>query len=311
MRCPRAALLAAFGLLCLYGAAVAQTAPPKTFVEVDGHQLHVRLSGTAKSGVPTVVFESGLGSAPIDTWSSVRSEVAAMARTVGYERAGSGASAPGPEPRSIKQLVAELHTLLTKLEVPPPYVLVGHSYGGAIIHSFAATYPKEIAGLVYVDPTDFMQTEADILALWEKAGARDGRDGLRKMQEQMMASAPAGVKAEFRELDRMERGGFVELRAAGDPPGCSCRVPGRRKATSSTWPNLISWCGRFSACWRPRGHILSSSDSSASMYWHQRSPSPSPVMAPSYLHRRQASRRFSCTRGRQQEILVEARRCAT
>ena len=90
--------------------------------------------------------------------------------------------------------------------------------GGPIIHSFAATYPKEIAGLVYVDPTDFTQTEADILALWEKAGAKDGRDGLRKMQEQMMASAPAGVKAEFRELDRMERGGFAELRAAGDPP---------------------------------------------------------------------------------------------
>ena len=90
--------------------------------------------------------------------------------------------------------------------------------GGPIIHSFAATYPKEIAGLVYVDPSDFTQTEADILALWEKAGAKDGREGLRKMQEQIMASAPAGVKAEFRELDRMERGGFVELRAAGDPP---------------------------------------------------------------------------------------------
>jgi len=42
--------------------------------------------------------------------------------------------------------------------------------------------------------------------------------GLRKMQEQIMAAAPAGVKAEFRELDRLERGGFAELRAAGDPP---------------------------------------------------------------------------------------------
>ena len=218
MRFARAAVLAAVGLLYLHGAAAGQTTPPKTFVEVDGHKLHVRLSGAATPGVPTVVFESGLGSPPADTWSAVRSEVAATTRTVAYERAGIGASEPGPEPRSIKQLVAELHTLLTKLELPPPYVLVGHSYGGAIIHSFAATYPKEIAGLVYVDPTDFTQTEADILALWVKAGAKDGRDGLRKMQQQMMASAPAGVKAEFRELDRMERGGFAELRAAGDPP---------------------------------------------------------------------------------------------
>ena len=218
MRFARAALIGAFGLFSLGGSAAAQTAASKTLVEVDGHKLNVRLSGTARPGVPTVVFESGLGSPPFDTWNTVSSGVAATTRTVAYDRAGIGASEPGPEPRSIKQIVAELHALLAKLEVPPPYVLVGHSWGGPIIHSFAATYPKEIAGLVYVDPSDFTQTEADILALWEKAGATDGRDGLRKMQEQMTASAPAGVKAEFRELDRMERGGFAELRAAGEPP---------------------------------------------------------------------------------------------
>jgi pimeloyl-ACP methyl ester carboxylesterase len=163
------------------------------------------------------VFESGLGS-PIGSWGSVPSDVAATTRTVAYERAGIGASEPGPEPRSIRQIVAELHALLAKLEVPPPYVLVGHSYGGPIIHAFAATYPREIAGLVYVDPTDFTQTEADILALWEQAGAKDGREGMRKMQAQLMASAPAGVKAELSEIDRMERGGFADFRAAGDPP---------------------------------------------------------------------------------------------
>jgi pimeloyl-ACP methyl ester carboxylesterase len=141
-----------------------------------------------------------------------------MTRVVAYERAGIGASEPGPEPRSIKQIVTELHALLAKLDVPPPYVLVGHSWGGPIIHSFAATYPKEIAGLVFEDPSDFTQTEADILALWEKAEAKDGREGLRKMQEQIMAPAPPGLKAEYREIDRLERGGFAELRAAGDPP---------------------------------------------------------------------------------------------
>ena len=215
--CVRALLLAAFGLFSLCGSAAAQTAAPKALVDVDGHKLNVRVSGTVKPGVPTVVFESGLGS-PVDAWLSVPADIAAMTRTVAYERAGIGASEPGPEPRSIKQIVAELHALLAKLEVPPPYVLVGHSWGGPIIHSFAATYPKEIAGLVYEDPSDFTQTEADILALWEKAGAKDGREGLRKMQEQIMAAAPVGVKAEFREIDRLERGGFAELRAAGEPP---------------------------------------------------------------------------------------------
>ena len=214
----RALLLAAFGWFALGGSALAQTAAaPNTLVDVGGHKLNVRVSGTANPGVPTVVFESGLGS-PIGAWFSVPSEIAAMTRVVAYERAGIGASEPGPEPRSIKQIVTELHALLAKLEVPPPYVLVGHSWGGPIIHAFAATYPKEIAGLVYEDPSDFTQTEADILALWEKAGAKDGREGLRKMQEQIMAPAPPGLKAEYREIDRLERGGFAELRAAGDPP---------------------------------------------------------------------------------------------
>jgi pimeloyl-ACP methyl ester carboxylesterase len=171
------------------GLSSAQTGPPKTLVEVDGHKLNVRLAGTARPGVPAVVFESGLGST-IDTWGAVPSDIAGSTRTVAYERAGIGASEPGAEPRTIKQIVTELHALLTKIEVPPPYVLVGHSYGGPIIHTFAATYPKEVAGLVYVDPTDFTQTDADMLAVWDKAGIKDGRDALRKAQEHMMGSAP-------------------------------------------------------------------------------------------------------------------------
>jgi hypothetical protein len=119
MRFLRAALIGVFGLFCLHGSAAGQTPVPSTLVEVNGHKLNVRLSGAVKPGMPTVVFESGLGSPPFDTWSSVRSEVAATTRTVAYERAGIGASEAGPEPRSIKQLVAELHTLLAKLEVPP------------------------------------------------------------------------------------------------------------------------------------------------------------------------------------------------
>jgi pimeloyl-ACP methyl ester carboxylesterase len=218
MRGVRRAAVAVYPMWCVSVVLLsAQTGPPKTLVEVDGHKLNVRLAGTARPGVPAVVFESGLGST-IDTWGAVPSEIAGSTRTVAYERAGIGASEPGAEPRSIRQIVTELHALLTKIEVPPPYVFVGHSYGGPIIHTFAATYPKEVAGLVYVDPTDFTQTDADMLAIWDKAGIKDGRDALRKAQEQMMGSAPAGVKAEWRELDRVERGGFAEFRSAGESP---------------------------------------------------------------------------------------------
>ena len=55
-------------------------------------------------------------------------------------------------------------------------------------------------------------------AVWEKVGVKNGRDSLRKMMAQMLSAAPAGIAAEWREHDRVERGGFVDYRAAGEAP---------------------------------------------------------------------------------------------
>ena len=49
------------------------------------------------------------------------------------------------------QLVYELHTLLDKAEVPPPFVLVGHSYGGWLVRLYACTYPREAARMVLIE----------------------------------------------------------------------------------------------------------------------------------------------------------------
>jgi pimeloyl-ACP methyl ester carboxylesterase len=48
-------------------------------------------------------------------------------------------------------MVEELHTLLATAEVPVPYVLVGHSFGGLLVRRYAARYPQQVAGLVLVD----------------------------------------------------------------------------------------------------------------------------------------------------------------
>ena len=51
----------------------------------------------------------------------------------------------GPEPRDAKQITGELHTLLTKAGIEGPYVLVGHSFGGLYMQTYAARYPDEVA----------------------------------------------------------------------------------------------------------------------------------------------------------------------
>lgn len=171
-------------VLCVAAHSLAAQARP-SLVDVGGHKLNVQVAGTSKPGVPTVVFDSGLGS-PLAAWNGIHLTIADSVRTIAYERAGIGASEPASGGRPFRGMVAELHGLLEKVGAAPPYVLVGHSLGGALINLFAATFPREVAGLVYIDPTDFMQTEPDMMAIWEKVGEKNGLDSLRKLSAQMM-----------------------------------------------------------------------------------------------------------------------------
>jgi pimeloyl-ACP methyl ester carboxylesterase len=104
------------------------------------------------SGLPAVVFDAGHG-AGARSWLLVQPELASGVQTVSYDRAGLARSdlAPGPGPRMSGQDVDDLRAMLAALEVPLPYVLVGHSYGGMNVRLFAARFPEEVAGLVLVD----------------------------------------------------------------------------------------------------------------------------------------------------------------
>ncbi len=97
-----------------------------------------------------VVLDSALAGTSL-SWCEVQPKVAEFARVVSYDRAGFGWSDPSPEPRRVDCLVAELRRGLKALALEPPYVLVGHSYGGFVAKLFASRHPAEVAGLVLVD----------------------------------------------------------------------------------------------------------------------------------------------------------------
>lgn len=123
------------------------------YVDVNGHRVRVLISG---QGNPTVIFEAGGGGAdggPVEVWERVQPAVSKFTRTFSYDRAGIGLSAPGPAPRDARQIAGELHVALANAGVAPPYILVGHSLGGPYIRVFAGMYPREISGLVLIDPT--------------------------------------------------------------------------------------------------------------------------------------------------------------
>src|SRR5215217_6700371 len=124
---------------------------PGEIVSVSGHDMQIYCTGSARGG-PTVVMDSGLGGGLLD-WQTVQPKVAKFARVCSYDRSGLGWSESGPKPRTSPQIVEELHTLLENAGVGCPYVLVGHSFGGANAQLYAAEYPKEVAGIVLVDST--------------------------------------------------------------------------------------------------------------------------------------------------------------
>ena len=97
-----------------------------------------------------MVVENGLGDFSFD-WTLVQSRVSRFTRICTYDRAGYAWSDSGPMPRTFAQLNLELRDALLTLGERGPYVLVGHSFGGPVVRSFAALYPKDVAGMVLVD----------------------------------------------------------------------------------------------------------------------------------------------------------------
>lgn len=124
-----------------------------TIAHVPGHAVEVVEVG---AGDATVVFESGLGDdwAP---WDRVAGAVASRARVFAYSRPGYGHSDPSDAPRTATRIVEDLRTLLAARGFAPPYIVVGHSFGGTYMELFAKAHPDEVLGLVLVDsrPRDF------------------------------------------------------------------------------------------------------------------------------------------------------------
>jgi pimeloyl-ACP methyl ester carboxylesterase len=123
--------------------------PPGRVIDVGGFRLHLHATGAPSS--PVVVLDAALAGTTI-SWCRVQPEVARFARVLGYDRAGLGWSEAGSMPRTAARLADELHTLLDRAGEVPPYLLVGHSFGGLVLRVFAARWRTETTGLILVDP---------------------------------------------------------------------------------------------------------------------------------------------------------------
>ncbi len=168
------------------------------------------------AGQPTVVLEAGMGS-DSSTWSAVHDDLASTTRTCAYDRAGRGRS-DRIERHTLSDAAAELAALLAAAGEPGPYVLVGHSLGGAYIRVFADANRAAVVGLVLVDTFDPDLQDGQIHPLLGplRPEYEAQLDGLRDLvarveslewpasEEQLRASDTAGLPIEVLVAPRYE-----------------------------------------------------------------------------------------------------------
>src|ERR1700678_1691896 len=121
----------------LLAAAISPSPPVGRRYEAAGRQLALHRAG---AGGPSAVFLPGAGLIGLD-YLNIHTEVAGSTTSVIYDRAGTGWSDPIALPRKAAAVAEELRSLLRAAQIPPPYVLVATSLGGAYARRFAQLFP--------------------------------------------------------------------------------------------------------------------------------------------------------------------------
>jgi len=195
-----------FAAAIVLACCAARTDPsPPDRIAVGAYQMQMAQQG---SGRYTVIFESGFATG-MGTWRKVAPEVAKSARVVTYSRAGLGSSDARPEPRTILQSSLELDQLIASARLQPPFILVGHSYGGLLARAFAVRHPGQVAGMVLVDPADERFNPA-LRRLDAKRAADDDR--------QFDALVPANLRPELKLLQPVLDSGVLPAPLDGKLP---------------------------------------------------------------------------------------------
>ena len=193
------------------------------FIEIDQTKIWINTIGLEKRqpGQPVIVFESGHGT-PMGNWDKVIADSVLLGPILTYDRPGVGKSEPVDEIPTIKNVADRLVRILDKLELEPPYLLVGHSLGGVYVRGFANHYPEMLAGLVIIDPGDFTETQQNKRDYYEVLGWTEEQidkeiANLEKRSNSNNDNIPAPLKRERQVLRDLRKEDFREINSTPLP----------------------------------------------------------------------------------------------
>lgn len=160
------------------------------FVYLHGKKQYVLDEG---KGEPTVVFLTGKGRPQTD-FKKVYNKLKKTNHIFSYDRAGLGKSEIFRGERRVDTMAWELHEVLSKAKIKPPYILVGHSLGSSVMRCFNNMYPNIVAGMIFIEPAHEFEFKygMEIRNDSDKVVFRDDFKGYLKMPRQTKAQIAEG-----------------------------------------------------------------------------------------------------------------------
>jgi len=214
---------------------------------VAGHHLYLECVGT---GAPTVVLFSGLGERTT-SWSHVERAVSPTTQVCAYDRAGEGRSTGSAGAQDGRELAADLHALLRAANVEGPFVLAGHSTGGAYALVYASRYPEQVAGVALVDSATPYQFDLpdypSFYSMWHRVGALMpslSRTGIGRITGALTES-PRDLRADRVEFDELPRA-FEQAKALRSLHGAPLAVLTAGSGAQRGWPAAQQRLARLS-----------------------------------------------------------------
>ena len=200
----------------LVGLRAQEATPLPRVIDVDGLPMRVWVAGTdqRKPGEPAIILEAGAGEG-LDNWKPVFARIAAIAPVVAYDRRGMGQSAPHSEKQTLRRVAQSLHALLQKMNVQPPYVLVGHSWGGLLTRAYIDQYAREVSGLLLLDavnPGLSREEQAKLVPPEERAAVL-----APPTMPPIPPGARPGMRAEIELISSEMVNDYPEARSLSDP----------------------------------------------------------------------------------------------
>lgn len=239
----------------------AQVAPPEPrLVDVDSRPMRVWTAGIEqrKGGQPAVILEAGAGEG-LDNWRPVFAQIAAIAPVVAYDRRGLGQSAPDTDKPTLRRSAQSLHALLQKINVQPPYVLVGHSWGGLLTRAYIDQYTREVTGLVLLDalnPGLTREEQAKLVPPEERAAVL-----APPTMPPIPPGTPPGLRAEMELITSEMVNDYPEARSLSEPNGIpivvvSAMPPNRLKSRGNRGFGIEPWEQAGLALRSPKGMFV-------------------------------------------------------